>query len=250
MLTISQAAAQMGVSAPTLRRWDRCGILTPFRTAGNHRRYSLASIRAFLGRCREIKNDESARPERKDESEQAVRKAAVYARVSQPIQRQHGDLDRQVDRLKKVASKRGYKVSSTYTDVASGLNDKRRGLRRMFKDAAGGKFSRVFITYPDRLSRFCVAYLERHLAAFNVDLFYTDKHDKDTPQAELVSDMMAIIASFSGRLHGLRAKKNRLRDEKKIPGVLKKLKRLAELLPGALTTDRLKYHSCVFIINL
>ena len=115
----------------------------------------------------------------------------------------------------------------TYTDVASGLNDKRRGLRRMFKDAGGGKFSRVFITYPDRLSRFCVAYLERHLAAFNVEVFYTDKHDKDTPQAELVSDMMAIIASFSGRLHGLRAKKNRLRDEKKIPGVLKKLERHA-----------------------
>ncbi|MBD3351687.1 MAG: MerR family DNA-binding transcriptional regulator [Candidatus Lokiarchaeota archaeon] len=37
MLSISQAAAQIGVSAPTLRRWDRNGTFQAYRTAGNHR---------------------------------------------------------------------------------------------------------------------------------------------------------------------------------------------------------------------
>ncbi|MBD3353016.1 MAG: MerR family transcriptional regulator [Candidatus Lokiarchaeota archaeon] len=44
MQSISQAAAQIGVSAPTLRRWDRNGTFKAYRTAGNHRRYNLAEI--------------------------------------------------------------------------------------------------------------------------------------------------------------------------------------------------------------
>ncbi|MBD3351396.1 MAG: MerR family DNA-binding transcriptional regulator [Candidatus Lokiarchaeota archaeon] len=55
MLTISQAAAQIGVSAPTLRRWDRNGTFQAYRTAGNHRRYNLAEIRAFLARTFSVK---------------------------------------------------------------------------------------------------------------------------------------------------------------------------------------------------
>ncbi|MBD3352699.1 MAG: hypothetical protein GF364_14525 [Candidatus Lokiarchaeota archaeon] len=60
--------------------------------------------------------------------------------MSQPVQKQHGDLDRQIQMLKKHAKKEGYAVSGVYADVASGLNDKRKGFWKMFADA-----SRVFI---------------------------------------------------------------------------------------------------------
>jgi excisionase family DNA binding protein len=49
MDTILQAATYLGVSCPTLRRWDRSRKLTPFRTSGNHRKYSKGQFKRFLG---------------------------------------------------------------------------------------------------------------------------------------------------------------------------------------------------------
>ena len=44
MLSIGQAAAQIGVSRPTLWRWDRNGKLVAHRTLGNHRRYTQRQV--------------------------------------------------------------------------------------------------------------------------------------------------------------------------------------------------------------
>jgi hypothetical protein len=44
LYTIDQAAKKLGVSTKTLRRWEQRGFITPQRTAGNQRRYTLAEI--------------------------------------------------------------------------------------------------------------------------------------------------------------------------------------------------------------
>src|SRR5215467_15381150 len=44
LISIKQAAKILGVSPKTLRRWEAKGILTPQRTIGNQRRYSLFEI--------------------------------------------------------------------------------------------------------------------------------------------------------------------------------------------------------------
>ena len=46
-LPVSKAASFLGVSAETLRRWDRKGVLKPFRTKGGQRRYSLTNLEAY-----------------------------------------------------------------------------------------------------------------------------------------------------------------------------------------------------------
>ncbi|NME53069.1 MerR family DNA-binding transcriptional regulator, partial [Desulfovibrio piger] len=38
LCTIGEAARLLGVSIPTLRRWEESGKLVPERTAGKHRR--------------------------------------------------------------------------------------------------------------------------------------------------------------------------------------------------------------------
>jgi len=49
-LTITQAAALLGVTVKTLQRWEREGRLIPLsRTQTNRRVYTLAQIRAFQG---------------------------------------------------------------------------------------------------------------------------------------------------------------------------------------------------------
>ncbi|MBL7078032.1 MerR family DNA-binding transcriptional regulator, partial [Candidatus Shapirobacteria bacterium] len=55
LLIINQAAAFLGVSTKTLRRWEKKGVLVPQRTVGNQRRYTIEEITNFklLSRTRQ-----------------------------------------------------------------------------------------------------------------------------------------------------------------------------------------------------
>lgn len=44
LLPISKAAALLGVSVDTVRRWERAGHITSARTLGNQRRYSRSEV--------------------------------------------------------------------------------------------------------------------------------------------------------------------------------------------------------------
>jgi predicted site-specific integrase-resolvase len=82
---------------------------------------------------------------------------------------------------------------------------KRRGLTRLLTLAQKGTIDTLFITHKDRLARFGVDLLQRILEDYGVNLVILLDEEDMTPQEELVTDMMALIASFSGRVYGLRA---------------------------------------------
>ncbi|MBU2898357.1 MerR family DNA-binding transcriptional regulator [Vibrio hepatarius] len=49
-LSVGETAEMLGVSVPTIRRWQKSGkIQESYRTLGNHRRFSINSIRVLLG---------------------------------------------------------------------------------------------------------------------------------------------------------------------------------------------------------
>jgi molybdopterin-binding protein len=58
-LTLGEAATAIGVSADTLRRWDRAGTLTTIRDARNRRLVSAAEVRR-LSRRRQQRHSASA----------------------------------------------------------------------------------------------------------------------------------------------------------------------------------------------
>lgn len=47
LIPIAEAAHRLGVSAETLRRWEKAGLIAAHRTAGGHRRYDPATIDAM-----------------------------------------------------------------------------------------------------------------------------------------------------------------------------------------------------------
>jgi excisionase family DNA binding protein len=47
-LSAAQAAAALGVSLMTIRRWSEMGYLTSHRTASGRRRFSETQIREFI----------------------------------------------------------------------------------------------------------------------------------------------------------------------------------------------------------
>jgi excisionase family DNA binding protein len=76
MYSISQAARFLGVSIPTLRRWEASQKLIPIRTIGNHHRYNYTQLINIYG----IYDKEQD----KDLSEDSERVLYLYARVSSP----------------------------------------------------------------------------------------------------------------------------------------------------------------------
>ncbi|MCV7230720.1 MerR family DNA-binding transcriptional regulator [Mycolicibacterium komossense] len=47
-LSVGEAASLLGVSADTLRRWEKAGRITSLRTPVGHRRYNRADVEALL----------------------------------------------------------------------------------------------------------------------------------------------------------------------------------------------------------
>jgi predicted site-specific integrase-resolvase len=139
----------------------------------------------------------------------ATERCAVYARVSSEKQAGAGNLERQKDRLVSAAAAKGYGLACVVTEQASGLNEKRRGRRRLFRLAAADEIDVVLIEFKDRLARFGFAYLVEALQADGVRVEVLEGPVAVDATQELVADMLAIVACFAARLYGSRAQQFR-----------------------------------------
>ena len=126
MLTVSETAALIGVTIATLRRWDKKGYLVPKRTLGNHRRYTWEQLADYLPDSVEIE---------KLSNDEEIKCTYIYARVSSSKQKKDGNLDRQVERLKKYHKEHFTDESPAkiIKEYGLGLNPMRRGLWRLLK---------------------------------------------------------------------------------------------------------------------
>lgn len=93
------------------------------------------------------------------------------------------------------------------TDVASGLNDNRKGMTQLIDLILEGKVNRLIITYKDRLTRFGYNYIKQICEKNNTEIIIVSSEEKDkTIEEELAEDIISIIHSFSGKLYGMRKK--------------------------------------------
>lgn len=125
----------------------------------------------------------------------------LYARVSSHDHRL--DLDRQVARVTRWATKQGLVVAEVVAEVGSGLNGRRAKLRRLLADPTA---TTIVVEHRDRLARFGVEHLEAALAAQGRRIVVTDPEETTD---DLVRDMVDILTSFCARLYGRRGARNR-----------------------------------------
>ena len=92
------------------------------------------------------------------------------------------------------------------TDIGSGLNEDRKGFRKILRLATEKRISKIVVAYPDRLTRFGFKTLEELLRSFGVEVVVLNKEDKD-PREELVEDLITVISHFAGKLYGMRSHK-------------------------------------------
>jgi len=174
------------------------GKIKCIRTLGGHRRFDENEIRRVIeGKKRRNKKKKPG--------------VAVYSRVSSHEQKKKGDLRRQEGRLLNFCSQNKLPIIDKLKDVGSGLNAKRKGLQRLFKLVTRGKISEVLITYPDRLTRFGFLYLKSFFDSYGVKITVLESRQVNSVQQEMVDDLIAIITSFSGKIHGMRGRKRKIK---------------------------------------
>lgn len=115
-------------------------------------------------------------------------------------QQAEGDLDRQVGRLQDF-----HDGLAVFTDVASGLSDRRAGLRKALSECMTPGVDRLLVEHRDRLAHLGVVVIEHLLAGFGVEVIYTGQPREESAESELVRDMLAIVTSFADRLYGDRS---------------------------------------------
>lgn len=134
------------------------------------------------------------------------KKAALYARVSSHAMKDN--LMRQMERLKDYAAANGYKVISEKQEIASGLNDKRSHLIKLLER---DDWDTLIVEHKDRLTRFGFNYIETLLVKADKKLVVMNATDSDA-KADLISDLLSIIYSFSVRIYGLRRAKEKRKE--------------------------------------
>jgi len=184
-----EVAKRLGVSTMTVRRWIKEGKINAHRIGKEYRVPESEVLRLLEGKL--------------------LDKVVIYARVSSRDQKE--DLERQVEYLKNYCSTKGYHVAKIITDISSGLNENRKGLKQLFKLVENGEVTRVIITYKDRLTRFGFKYLEQYFNSHGVEIEVIFDDEEKTPEKELVEDLLSVVTSFAGKLYGARShKKKRL----------------------------------------
>ena len=187
--SINEFSKILGVSAQTLRNWDKSGKLHPHHTSTNGYRYYSHEQ---LGQVMNIKTN-------------VDKKVIGYCRVSK--KKKKDDLKRQIENMEMYLTSQG-KPFEIISDIGSGINYKKKGLKELIKLITQNKVEKVVVLYKDRLVRFGFELIEYLASLYNCEIEIVDNTEK-SEQQELVEDLIQIITVFSCRLQGKRANKTR-----------------------------------------
>ena len=187
--SINEFSKILGVSAQTLRNWDKNGKLHPHHTSSNGYRYYTPEQ---LNQVMNIKPN-------------LDRIVIGYCRVSS--NKQKDDLERQIENMKLYLTSQG-KPFEIISDIGSGINYKKKGLKELIRRISQNKVEKVVVLYEDRLLRFGFELVEYMPSLYNCDIEIIDNTEK-SEQQELVEDLAQIITVFSCKLQGKRANKAR-----------------------------------------
>lgn len=188
LFRVGAAAHELGLHPMTVRRWIKAGHIQVVQV-GREVRVPRSEIERIVGTV-------------------DGRVLVLYGRVSG--RGQQDDLNTQLERLQAWASSQRKGVETlVLSDIGSGLKAGRRQLQRLLKMVCEDRVAEIAITYEDRLTRFGQEFLQTLFSCFGVTLTVLDPGLEKTPEQELTADLLALIASFSGRLYGMRSHKQK-----------------------------------------
>ena len=194
--TTGDVAKLFNVTPRTIQQWDREGLIGFDRTPTNRRKVSKEKLIEYL----KLKNMFY-------EDEKREKKDIIYARVSSQGQVKQGNLDRQISYI--IGQVSDLKNLVVLKETGSGLNSKREKIQQLIRMIMNDEVNRIFVTYKERLTRFGFEYIETICNMKDVEIVVLQDKEEKTIEQELVEDIMMLLASFGGKLYGLRSHKNK-----------------------------------------
>ena len=188
-VTTAKAKNTFGVCEDTLRRWADNGLIKSIKTPGGHRLYDTTGY---------IKTQNS---ENKQEKQ-----SICYCRVSSKGQKD--DLQRQIKYMQEQ-----FPNHTIVTDIGSGINFNRKGLRSISELATKGRVNEVVVAYRDRLCRFAFELVQWILQIHQVKLVVLNQEMDSSKETELAEDLLAIINVFNCRVNGRRKYKTKEQNQ-------------------------------------
>ena len=135
-----------------------------------------------------------------------ARQNFVYARVSN--RNKLADISRQLDIIRSKNAE--YASYTTITDVASGLNFKRKGLDTILESCLQGTIGEIVIAHRDRLCRFGFELLEILVEKSGGKITVLDNDGNKSSEQELSEDLLSIVHIYSCKQMGKRSYKAKL----------------------------------------
>jgi putative resolvase len=172
--TLRDAKNHYDCNHKTIWKWADDGVIGSYATPGGQRRYEIIAnipVDAKINYC--------------------------YCRVSSA--KQKDDLDRQINSMQCE-----FPEHRIVTDIASGINWKRRGLKTILESAMLGNCGQVVVAHRDRLARFGFELIEWILRTNGADLVVQHKDVEASPATELAEDIIAITTVFACKHYGKR----------------------------------------------
>ena len=172
----------LGVTAQTLRNWDKENKLKPTYVKSNgYRYYSEESILAYT-------------QERKTKKNLNV---IGYTRV---YKENEIELSKQKENIEKYLKER-YEHYEIIEDIGSGINYNKPGLLKLIEKINKKEVDVIVVLYKDRLLRFGFELVEHFASLNNVKIEVLDKVDK-TQDEELVETLKEIIDDTKDKIKG------------------------------------------------
>ena len=185
-ITTKKTTELLSITTKTLRIWDQEGKIRTIRTPSNQRRYNLSDIQYIINGYNNTTKKEKI----------------CYCRVSS--KKQMDDLERQKDFFRSR-----YPEHILVTDIGSGINWKRKGLKTILDKSMRGDISEVVVAHRDRLCRFAFELLEWIFSTNKVRLLVLNENKEQSSDQELSDDILSIIHVYSCRKMGRRRYKNK-----------------------------------------
>jgi len=194
-ITPKEAQKILKVHPMTLYKYADKGIIDMIRTPGGKRLYN---IKGYIDKLNKENNviDEQKKDEKIN---------ICYCRVSTNSQKD--DLKRQIDYMKNK-----YPSYEIIKDIGSGINFKRKGLKKLIDLAVNNKLNKVIIAFKDRLCRIGFELIEHLIKEYSNGEIIIENDISLSPEEEVVKDLLQILTVFSARINGLRSYKKLIKE--------------------------------------
>lgn len=183
-----------GLHPHTIRKYADNQQIQCYKTPSGQRKYNRACLEKF---CNSVPIPAPVA--------QNAKINYLYSRVSS--KKQLDDLSRQTEYLQQRRPEYASYVS--VTDVASGINFKRKGLQEILDACLRGIVGEIVVAHRDRLCRFGFELIEYIVQKSGGKITVLDHDSNRSSEQELAEDLLSIVHVYSCRQMGKRSYSHR-----------------------------------------